>query len=629
MENTDKLDFDRLTGLGVKIAIIDSGVDSEYPEIGPIAQGINIRIGSKGQIIWGTDYVDRSGHGTACTGIIHQIASDAEIHIVRIFEKSLVADGKLLIEALQWVINHGIDVVNLSLGTTDCQYFEPIQELCRQAACENIILVAAAHNRGIESYPAILPDVIGVQGRPMQKLNDFYLRADKNIECVAHGGEQILCWRNSSKVIAAGSSFAASRIAGIICLIRQVYPNASVNTVRKILSLHALSEPEYSIQDDAVSPVIREPIVRKKTKEIQQYPCIRRATLFAIHKELKNMVRFEDLLEFDIHRVVDPLEERLVRYDGSGRAVFLDSELSVCLRDVLKNADTLIIGDMSPLSRVVGRDVLAEIVHRALENNVNIFSCLPVSRKDYQDLFAIADEKELKIFNAQLDIEDVARGHFLFEAVDVPVIGIFGTQAHHDTFRVQLKLFKELTRMGYKVGQIGTERYADLFNLDFVFPTDLADKLDMSEQHYTSYLSYKLHELHHTKRSDLVLFSTRSTIIPDDIYRPDLSIVQSISLLMGLKPDASILIVNAYDSGAYIQDAIEALRIMGQSATILLVTEGEGMILGQNLNLKSDRCEYKDRMNVLERKHDISVVDIQSDEASKKMAEVVIDYFDS
>ena len=610
MENMDKLDFDTLTGQGVKIAIIDSGVDSEHPEIGPITHGIDIRIDSDGQIIWGTDYVDRSGHGTACTGIIRQIAPEAEIHIIRIFEQSLVADGKLLIAALQWVIGRGIDVVNLSLGTTDRQYFEPIRELCQQAAHENIILVAAAHNRGIESYPAILPAVIGVQGRPMQTLNDFYFRKDKNIECVAHGGEQILCWRSSSKVIAKGSSFAASRIAGIVCLIRQIYPCASLNATREVLSLQSLPEPAKSIQNGVVLPITEKPISQKKTKAIQQYPCIRRATLFAIHKELKNMVRFEDLLGFDIHSVVDPLKEKLVRYDDSGRAILSDSELSECLLEMLGNADTLIIGDMSPLSRAVGRDVLAEIAHRALENNVNIFSCLPVSRKDYHDLFAIADEKELKIFNAQLDIEDVARGHFYFQAVDVPIIGIWGTQAHHDTFRVQLKLFKELAQMGYAVGQIGTENYADLFDLDFVFPIDLADKVDMSNQHYTSYLSYKLHKLTRTKRLDLVLFSTRSTIIPDDISKPDLSLFQSISLLMGLKPDASILIVNACDSDAYIRDAIETLRIMGKSATILLVVEND-----------------RDGMDVLGRKHGVSVVDFQSDEAFKKMAEVVIDYF--
>ena len=608
MENTDKLDFGRLTGQDVKIAIIDSGVDYEHPEIGSITRGMDIKIDSDGQIIWGTDYADRSGHGTACTGIIHQIAPDAEIHIIRIFEQSLVADGKLLIAALQWVIDRGIDVVNLSLGTTDRQYFESIQELCRQAAQEDIILVAAAHNRGIESYPAIFPDVIGVQGKPLPKLNDYYFRKNNHIECVAHGGEQILCWKNASKRIATGSSFAASRIAGILCLIRQVYPCASLNTTREILSLQSLPEPAESIQNDVVLPITEKPISEKKRKEIQQYPYIKRAALFAIHKEFENIVRFEDLLAFDIHRVVDPLEERLIGYDDSGRAILLDSELSACLRDVLKNADTLIIGDMSSLSRVLGRDVLAQVMHCALADSVNIFSCLPP--KYDQDLFTVAQEKGLKIFNPRLDIRDIDRGHFYNEAVDVPVIGIFGTQAHHDTFCVHLKLFKELVQMGYNVGQIGTESYADLFDLDFVFPIDLADKLDMSEQHYTSYLSYKLHELHRKKRPDLVLFSTRSTIIPDDIFKPDLSLFQSIGLLMGLKPDASILIVNACDSDAYIQDAIEALRIMGQSATILLVVENN-----------------RDRVDALGRKHAISVVDIQYNEASKKMAEVVIDYF--
>lgn len=610
MENTDKLDFGRLTGLGVKIAIIDSGVDTEHPEIGPIIHGIDIRIDSDGQIIWGTDYADRSGHGTACTGIIRQIAPDAEIHTIRIFEQSLVADGRLLIGALQWVIDRGIDVVNLSLGTTDRQYFEPIQELCRQAAQEDIILVAAAHNRGIESYPAILPDAIGVQGKPMQTLNDFYFQKNKNIECVAHGGDQILCWRNSSKVIAAGSSFAASRIAGIVGLIRQIYPCASLNATREILLLQSLPEPAESIQNDVVLPITEKPISQKKRKEIQQYPCIKRAVLFAIHREFENIVRFEDLLEFDIHRVVDPLEERLVRYDDSGRAILLDSELSACLQEILENADTLIIGDMSRLSRLVGRDVLAEIAYRALENNVNIFSCLPP--KYDHDLFAIAAKKGLKIFYPRLDIEEIVRGDFYFQIVDVPVIGIWSTQAYCDTFRVQLKLFKELVQMGYNVGQIGTESYADLFDLDFVFPIGLADQLDMSEQHYTSYLSYKLHALNRTKRPDLVLFSTRSTIIPNDIHKPDLSLFQSIGLLTGLKPDASILVVDASDPDDYIQDAIEALRIMGQSATILLVVENDG-----------------DSMDVLKRKRDISVLDIQSDDASKKMAEIVIDYFGS
>ncbi len=608
MENIDKLDFGRLTGLGVKIAIIDSGADFEHPEIGPIAHGIDSRIDSDGQIIWGTDCADRLGHGTACTGIIRQIAPDAEIHIIRIFEQSLVAEGRVLIAALKWVIDQGIDVVNLSLGTTDRQYFEPIQKLCQQAARENIILVAAAHNRGIKSYPAILPDVIGVQGRPMPTLNDFYFRANKNIECVAHGGDQILCWRKSSKVIAAGSSFAASRISGIICLIRQVYPCTTLNTTREILSLHSRLKPTLPIQNDAVSSVIEEPILPSKTKEIQQYPCIGRAALFAIHKELENLMRFEDLLEFDIHRVVDPLEKRLVRYDDNGQAILLNSELSACLQEILENADTLIIGDMSRLSRLVGRDVLAEIAYRALENNVNIFSCLPP--KYDHDLFAITAKKGLKIFYPRLDIEESVRGDFYSQIVDAPVIGIWSTQAHCDTFRVQLQLFKELAQMGYNIVQIGTENYAELFDLDFVFPIGLTDQLDMSEQHYTSYLSYKLHALTRTKRPDLVLFSTRSTIIPNDIHKPDLSFFQSIGLLTGLKPDASILVVDASDPDNYIQDAIEALRIMGQSATILLVVEND-----------------RDRIDVLKRKCDISVLDIQSDDASKKMAEIVIDYF--
>lgn len=61
---------------------------------------------------------------------------------------------------------------------------------------------------------------------------------------------------------------------------------------------------------------------------------------------------------------------------------------------------------------------------------------------------------------------------------------------------------------------------------------------------------------------------------------------------------------------------------MGQSATILVVI---------NSNFPSDqksiRYEYRDRMDVLESKYDMSIVDLRNDEDSKKMADIVIDYF--
>ena len=94
-----------------------------------------------------------------------------------------------------------------------------------------------------------------------------------------------------------------------------------------------------------------------------------------------------------------------------------------------------------------------------------------------------------------------------------------------------------------------------------------------------------------------------------DISNPNLSLFESIGLLTGLKPDASILVVDVCDSDDYIQDSIGALRIMGQSATILVVI---------NSNFPSDqksiRYEYRDRMDVLESKYDMSIVDLRNDE---------------
>ena len=97
-------------------------------------------------------------------GIIHRIAPAAELYSVRVFDESLRADGRALLAGLRWAIEFDMDVVNLSLGTTDPASATEMQALCQEAAKERVVLVAAAHNEGIDSFPAALPEVIGVQG---------------------------------------------------------------------------------------------------------------------------------------------------------------------------------------------------------------------------------------------------------------------------------------------------------------------------------------------------------------------------------------------------------------------------------------------------------------------------------
>ena len=98
-------------------------------------RGVKVAVNSRGKVIRGVGMalVDRAGHGTACAGIIHRIAPAAELYSVRVFDESLCADGRALLEALHWAIEYGMDVVNLSLGTTDPSLKGPMEALCREA----------------------------------------------------------------------------------------------------------------------------------------------------------------------------------------------------------------------------------------------------------------------------------------------------------------------------------------------------------------------------------------------------------------------------------------------------------------------------------------------------------------
>jgi hypothetical protein len=191
-----KLDFSAWSGRGVKIAVIDSGIDPRHPKISRVKGGVEFAVNNKGKVIRGIGMalMDRAGHGTACAGIIHKIAPSAELYSVRVFDESLSTDDRALLAALRWAIEYGMDVVNLSLGTIDPAIKGEMQALCREALRQKIILVAAAHNEGVDSFPAVLPEVIGVCGGEVRGPYGYYFRPGDKIECTARGDLQRVCW---------------------------------------------------------------------------------------------------------------------------------------------------------------------------------------------------------------------------------------------------------------------------------------------------------------------------------------------------------------------------------------------------------------------------------------------------
>jgi subtilisin len=156
----------------VRIAIIDSGVNLAHPHIGNIAGGVTITPGT-------TDptYIDRLGHGTAVAALIHHRAPQAHLFAVKIFHDSLGTNLPTLLSAIDWCLDHDIDVINLSLGTTNQNHRAAFEAAIARVQAKGKALVSAAEMQNQPALPGILPGVIAVLADNTKEPGEFGIKA--------------------------------------------------------------------------------------------------------------------------------------------------------------------------------------------------------------------------------------------------------------------------------------------------------------------------------------------------------------------------------------------------------------------------------------------------------------------
>lgn len=160
-------------GRGIKVAVIDSGAATTHGNLNAIHEGFDVINKRTDRSTWN---VDTLGHGSHCTGVIaatdpawgiRGFAPEAEIHVCKLFPGGQVSQ---LIDALEYCIEQGIDIVNMSLGGS-----APSEALERQivrAKQAGIACIAAAGNSAAAvQYPASSPHVLAVAA--IGKLGEF------------------------------------------------------------------------------------------------------------------------------------------------------------------------------------------------------------------------------------------------------------------------------------------------------------------------------------------------------------------------------------------------------------------------------------------------------------------------
>lgn len=224
------------TGMGIKVCIIDSGIEADHPMIGGMVRGgVVIERGEEGPVVREEPHDDLFGHGTACAGIIHSLAPEAELYSARVLGQNLKGGGDALIAGVRWAIDEGMNVINLSLSTRKQDHVRALHDLADEAYFQNTVIVCAANNTPVYSYPWLFASVISVASHAEQDPMTFYYNPDPPVEFTAPGVDLEMAWRDKSVAVSTGNSFATPHIAGISALILGKHPHLTPFQLKTVL----------------------------------------------------------------------------------------------------------------------------------------------------------------------------------------------------------------------------------------------------------------------------------------------------------------------------------------------------------------------------------------------------------
>jgi hypothetical protein len=232
------------------VAVIDSGVSPTHPDLSArLVPGYNAIDGSD-------NAADVDGHGTHVAGIIAAqgnnlvgtagVAMDVRIMPVRVVDDAGEIDVADVIEGIYWAVDHGADVLNLSLG--DSEYAQLERDAIVSAYNQGVVVVAAGGNNFNEiSYPGNYDEVIAVGALTADGAATSFTSRLTRVD-VAAPGESIFSpgwdsfygdyWDDvfyADFTPVSGTSFSTAMVSGAIALVRSVAPGMGIEEIRALL----------------------------------------------------------------------------------------------------------------------------------------------------------------------------------------------------------------------------------------------------------------------------------------------------------------------------------------------------------------------------------------------------------
>lgn len=233
------------TGEGVKVAVIDSGIEPGHPRLAGLKLRDSVGFEEEGGLVRVVEDAgqDTYGHGTAVTDILHQVAPLAEIGSFRVIDARSSSRTHLICAGVREAIARGYQVLNCSFGCRGlAKFILPHKEWADEAWLRGVHVVAACSN--IDSHetewPSHFASVIGVDLAETDS-DAVFFRHDHLVSYSARGENVEVAWLGGGVQMQTGTSFAAPRISGTIARILSVYPEVRPATMHDILA--AVAEP--------------------------------------------------------------------------------------------------------------------------------------------------------------------------------------------------------------------------------------------------------------------------------------------------------------------------------------------------------------------------------------------------
>ena len=231
---THGFDLRTATGAGVRVALIDSGVNAQHSHVGFVAGGVGFSVADDHIVRPQEDFSDRIGHGTALAGILRAKAPQVELYAVKVFTDRLQTSFPVLEAALRWGIQQRMHIINLSLGTANASHRERCLAIIAEANAAGTIVVASSPAGQTNVLPAVLPDVIGVANDERCGWADYLYVPDDPIPFRAHPCPRPLPGPAQARNF-QGPSFASAHVSALLALLIEQNPGLPVGKLRKAL----------------------------------------------------------------------------------------------------------------------------------------------------------------------------------------------------------------------------------------------------------------------------------------------------------------------------------------------------------------------------------------------------------